>query len=368
MKTVLFMTATLEHGGVERLLVDTAKRLSKSGEYQPFVCCLFKGGALMHELQNAGISSVALNIENLRDIWKNTIRIREVIKLVRPDIIHTNQFASDFYAALASYGCPAPLISHIHNPLAEKISRRVIRRIFGYFAIAAFVVTTETMATKLSWIQKKKLFILHNAINPENLKLPEGFDPKLFKKKLVIPANNTVIGTVGRLAWEKGYDILLPAFQKVHKKYPETSLLIIGDGPEEKRLKKLSEDLEISQHVIFTGYRNDIEKFLAIFDIMVISSRTESFSLTAIEAMFSGIPLVITDRLSTKKIFASAAIVVALSPDDLYGGIALLINNYSGERLALGKQGKLLANREFSIDKYVSGLTRIYNQILSANR
>jgi glycosyltransferase involved in cell wall biosynthesis len=143
MKKVLIITGTLSFGGVERVVKDTAIALSKSSKYQPIVCSLLGGNALDNELKDAGIQYYCLNFYSTKNIVPNLLKVRKLIKQCRPDIIHTHQFASDFYGAIGSIGLHIPVISHLHNPQAESASRRIVRRILNHCFINAFIAVVE---------------------------------------------------------------------------------------------------------------------------------------------------------------------------------------------------------------------------------
>lgn len=365
MRKVLVITGSLDYGGVERLLVETAKELLRNGKYQPVVLSLSDRNALAPELEDAGVEVFSLGRKAVRhDVLSTVFEVRRLIREIGPAIVHTHQFASDFYGALGSLGLGIPIVSHLHNPQAESFSRRVIRVFLGLWFTDAFIATTEEKEIAIRRVvPDARVFLLYNAINPENLVLPQDFDPPSFRESLGIPRDASVLGAVGRLAPEKGFDILLRAFKEVLEKEPSCFLCVVGSGPEEKNLLELADSLDVSDHIVFTGYRKDVAALLSVFDILMVSSRTESFSLAALEALFVGTPLVITDRLSTKDIFSPAVVVVPLSPEALSEGALTLLRD-ENKRKELSAKGKELARRDFTIESHVRKLEEIYDAIL----
>ncbi|MDP1706350.1 MAG: glycosyltransferase [bacterium] len=364
MKRVLTITGTLNYGGVERLLVDAAKALKEKGHYEPIICNLGQESELEAELAAAKIQCFNLAKEAPgKNIIKTLKTVRKIIKEVRPDIIHTHQFASDFYGSLAAIGLKIPVVSHLHNPQAESRSRQIMRFFLTIGLTDAFIASSEEKEVAMrKWAPWAKTFVLHNAIDEKNLLLPAGFEREKFRQTFGLSAQSLVVGAVGRLSPEKGFDILLESFEKITTKKPETFLMIVGSGPEEKNLKALAVKLEISDKVIFTGYRRDIAAIMSLFDLMAVSSRTESFCLAALEAMFVGTPIIITDRLSTKDIFAPAAAIVPLSPESLSVKILELLDN-NQERIAMAGRGKKLVKENFMMETYVLKSERIYEEI-----
>lgn len=366
-KKVLIITATLAHGGVERLTADTAKVLAKGGNYTPLVAVLFGKGELIEELVRAGVDYKLLSFENVWNISKNIRVLRSLIIKFKPLLIHTNQFASDFYGCLASRGLGIKIVSHLHNPSADPFSRKIVRTVLAITSIDAFIASVEDAAKNIRryWPPSaKKTYMLYNAINPESLKLQLGFNPFALRESLGIENNNVIVGSVGRLAWEKGYDVLIRSFAEAHKKYPNSSLLLVGEGRDEKKLKELANNLGIEKNVIFTGWKSNVAPYLSIFDMFVVSSYTESFSIAAVEAMYFGVPLITTKRLSTKDLFSSGSLVVRHSVSGFRDGIASLIEN-PAKRRELGGSAKKLVEEKLLLDSYSKKLEEIYTDVLN---
>lgn len=366
-KSVLIITATLNFGGAERIVVDSAKALRKSGKYRPIVCSLFGGGDMEKEVRDAGIEHFFLNLKNAKNIVPNLIAARRIIKKIKPDIMHTHQLASDFYGSVGAINLNIPVVSHVHNPdMPQPLSRKIARYVLSRWFIDYFILTIEN---NYDWFEKniplakEKTSILHNAIDPENLSLPEGFSKEKTRAELNIPKKNFIVGSVGRMAREKGYDLLLSAFEKILKNRPDTSLILVGDGPESENLKDMARKLNVSDKVVFAGYRKDTAKWISIFDVFAVSSKMESFSLVSLEAMYLGAPLIITDRLMSKNILSRAAMVVPCSEKDMEKGIVKLMEN-PNLRKELSEKEKKLAREEFSMDSYAGKLEKIYGAVL----
>lgn len=367
MKKVLIISGALDRGGVERIVIDTAIALKKKNKYQPIVCYLSGSGELTTELSGAGIEFYGLNNEKLgKNIVGTVLRLRKLIKQCEPNIIHTHQLASDFYASMGSVGLNIPIVSHIHNPRGTRF-RENVRRILNKYFIDAFIASIEEKAEELISVLPQKrgrVFILHNAVNTKKFSMQKTFNKNDSKKTLGFPERSIVIGAFGRFVHEKGYDILLGAFETVSKQIEDSYLLLVGDGPEMSELKRMAQQLKIETRVKFLGHRNNIVQLISTTDIVVISSRIESFSLVAIEAMSLGIPVIISNTLSSKEIFSSATIISELSPEALSKNIVSLLRDYNKMEELKNKGKKLVAER-FTIEHYVKELEEIYNKILN---
>ena len=104
-----------------------------------------------------------------------------------------------------------------------------------------------------------------------------------------------MIGTIGRLTEQKDHDTLLRACHRLSHQGADCHLVIVGNGPEETRLKALTKDLGLDGQVRFIGRLPDVTAILSLFDIFVLSSIREGFANVILEAMAMGKPVVATD-------------------------------------------------------------------------
>jgi 1,2-diacylglycerol 3-alpha-glucosyltransferase len=157
--------------------------------------------------------------------------------------------------------------------------------------------------------QKMKDFLLnYNAYKPLKI-IPNGVDLSKFyrienrdnkdieefRKRFNLNQNDKVLIFVGRLGKEKGIDVLLYILKKLVKNNPKIKLLLVGDGPEKRNLKILSEELNITDNTIFTGYLNWPDEVRLAYnssDVAIVASHTESFGLVVLEALACGLPVV----------------------------------------------------------------------------
>ncbi len=116
--------------------------------------------------------------------------------------------------------------------------------------------------------------------------------------KRVEPYNgerNKTIVAAGRFVWEKGFDVLIDAFEIIHSKYPDYRLIIWGDGPLLSEYKKQVADLCLSDFVSFPGYSKNVAQSIRQEGIFVLPSRYEGIPNALIEALSVGIPTVSSD-------------------------------------------------------------------------
>lgn len=125
--------------------------------------------------------------------------------------------------------------------------------------------------------------------------------------------NQRIIGHVGRFAPEKNHMFLLEAFCQLHKKEPDTILLLCGDGPAVAAVKAQAVRLRISDSVRFLGIRKDIPQILQAFDVFVMPSLFEGLPFVLVEAQAAGVPCLVSDTVSKQARLTDRLIFKSLS-------------------------------------------------------
>jgi glycosyltransferase involved in cell wall biosynthesis len=221
-----------------------------------------------------------------------------------PDIIHAHgyQFFTSDAASIVSRKKEIPLVLTLHgfprgfNKLTHKAYFNLIgKKTLGTAQKIISVSSIVAQEFKEIGISKEKIAIVPNGININEFKnMPQE---KQFKERLNIKQNEKIILTIGRLEKIKGFQYLIKALPSILKEVGPTKLIIAG--PEFNygtQLKKLAEEADVKDHVIFYGPINGKEKIEAFTaaDIIAIPSLYEGFSILLLEAMAAGKPLVAT--------------------------------------------------------------------------
>jgi len=198
--------------------------------------------------------------------------------------------------------------------------------------------------------------------------LTEGIVPEDTPRPLE-KAGPLRVTTVCRFDPVKGLDLLLEAMAMLKRRHFEFKLILVGDGETTfvDKLKNQAARLGVANDIIWTGYLTG-EKKLAVLgqsDIFVLPSHFESFGIAVVEAMRSGVPVVVSENVGLKyEITAGeAGIVVPLSAQGLARGIADLLTN-PPLRERLGANARLVA-KQFSIGKITPQIIDMYNAILA---
>ncbi len=226
------------------------------------------------------------------------------MKKIDLDIVHVHSpFLLGSLGARAARRYKLPLLFTFHTlyeqyvhyfPFAEKASKQVVQAIARDFCNRCNMVVTPS--------QLVVNYLRRIGVESSIVAIPTGLDLEEFRQlntnwfaeKYAINKSDRVLLFVGRLGKEKNVTFLLKAFQKVQEHFPETHLALVGSGPLENYLHKLSRQLEIEDRVIFTGVlpRHEIVHCYASVDLFVFPSVTDTQGLVIGEAKATGLPVV----------------------------------------------------------------------------
>ena len=233
--------------------------------------------------------------------------IEEIIRW-NPDIVHS---PCEFF----SFGLAQKVVSHTHTPMVhtyhtlyEQYMRYLLGgRIMPKGALPAFTRKRLRHVSAIIAPTKKVMRTLrsYGVTNPVTV-IPTGIDLSVFyrsadkkvqqelRDRLKIPAHHKIILNLGRLGFEKNLSELLYYFKDFLRIQPDVTFLIVGGGPAKESLQQLAAELQISDHVVFTGMvlPEQVPDYYQLGDVFVCASTSETQGLTYIEAAASGLPLV----------------------------------------------------------------------------
>ena len=262
------------------------------------------------------------------------IALRKAVKEIKPDIIHAHWIIPQGWIASKikkKFGVPYVVTSHGSDIMGLK----------GFTNIKKSTLNNAKKITVVSNAIKKEILTkidssLKNKINV----IPMGVDTKLFnpnKKDNSLKRKYQIKGPfllfVGRLAPEKGIDLLIEAMPKVLKKVSTAKLMIIGRGTLEKELKQKVKDLDIQESIIFLGAlrNNQLPKYYATADIFVCPSRREGSPVSYIESLACGTPIVVGDLPVSREIVGKdRGIITNQNPEEITAKIIKVMNNKFG--------------------------------------
>ena len=323
-------------------------------------------GKLKKEIKKLGVECRIIPMPSLRELnlfpfFVGFWRIFNYARKKKIKLIHSNTSRAALYSGPAAKILGIPLIWHVRIPHSDNLLDRFLV-LFSFRIIAV----SRIVKRRFVWLKKDTVETIYNGVDTR--KFSPGMAQDDLRKKFHIDSEDMVIGTVGRLSPEKGLEYLISAIREVVNVYPRTKVLIVGDGDEKYRLslQEKVKDLELSSHIFFVGFYENVPHILRCMDIFSLPSLTEGFNRSLLEAMACGLPVVATSVGGNVEIVqdgANGLLIPPSNPGALASAIAELLKDKEKAR-KMGLEGKLLVEENFSIDINVRKIEKLYLQIL----
>jgi len=320
------------------------------------------------EIEAAGIEVVSLNKLRHGFDWSIVKDLMRVIRQRDIRVVRTHQYHANLYGRLAAWLCRVPcIVPSIHNVYTRdrKVHRRIFNNLLGRASDRVIAVSEAVKDDIMAYdgLSAGKITVLCNGVEEDRF---AGIDAAGARSVLQIPAQDVVVGTVGRLTHQKGQKYLVEAMSAVRKEFPRIVLLIVGDGPAGNELRELVKQRGIEDRVIFAGSRGDVPVMLAAMDIFVFPSLWEGLPNSLVEAMAAGKAIIATDIKPNREVLGSENAGVFVPCEDsaaIAAGITQLIKDRElALRLASAAQERALSR--FTINRTVSVYTDLFEEIL----
>jgi glycosyltransferase involved in cell wall biosynthesis len=203
--------------------------------------------------------------------------------------------------------------------------------------------------------------VIYNGIDPGPL--PDAQGRIAARKQLGVPADSLVIGTIGRLDPVKDLATLLRALAQCSQEV-QALLVIIGDGPERPALEALARELSVDSRVQFLGHRDDARQWLPACDVYVNSSVSEGVSLTILEAMAAGLPVIATRVGGTPEVVTGECGLLVPARDA--GALARALSELHRDlprRASFGRAARSRVETHFTLDRMVREYADVYRSL-----
>lgn len=235
----------------------------------------------------------------------------------------------------------------------------------------AVVLVHKAMLNHPFFARKRisKVFVVNNGIPshvPEDFERTSCIPVPIHEKILEFCSRSKTIGAIGRLSPEKGFDILLEAFHTMIAKGYDLNLLIVGDGPERRKLEEIIARRNMNDRVFLPGYVAQASCYLKHFSVFVISSLTEGLPITLLEAMRAGVPVVSTRVGGIEEVIGGGSAGILVDPrnsDKLAEGMcALICDDELADNLSRKAENRFINN--YSSKIMAENYIHVYNDIV----
>ena len=383
--TILFVHQSADLYGSDRVLLALVSRLDRV-RFHPIVL-LPVGGPLVAELQAAGIECHVVEITRLSratlslrgflslpfNLLKSMRSMDRVLSGRSVDIVHTNTLAV-LSSSLWARWHRVPHIWHVHEIIVNpKFVRRVYSYLLSWFADRIICVSQATMA---NLVQDKpalanKIEVVWNGL--EQRPSLDSHEVVAYREQLAVANDEVLIALVGRINRWKGQTILVEAAGLLWQQgVRNVSYLFVGSAPDGQGhfLDELQNSINLcpaKKMITLQGFTNNLWVVWDACDVAVIpSTEPEPFGMVALEAMAAAKPVIASNHGGLTGIVLAGETGLLVSPgsaSDLAEAIKLLVADAS-LRKRMGEAGELRYRQEFTLDRYVENMVKVYQSEL----
>ncbi len=370
-KTILFIPSGPDRAEASREILLIVRYLDKE-RYVPVI--LLDRDSMLRE----AFASVARVVENdcLRDhagFWsrlRNALRRLRVLRSVKPDLLYCNTIMTSswlLYAKLVN----VQTIVHVHeleyqfDALSSR-DRYLLHNFADCYLASSSVVRKYLLS--VSGLQPSKIVLFHECIE-----IPQARAPKPVPGLDIRPDHaETIVATVGRVAYSKGTDIFIDIVARLKQLLPEGAqvrFLISGDleGNEQLFFETVKDKItaaHLRDDIIVTGYYDSPDDTLALTDLVVFPSREEPLPLVVLDAMAAGKPLAaFAVGGVTEAVGDEAGIVVPPTDTEAMTRAILTLVNDRELRTRLGSAARARVDQRFNIVRNISQLEQIIDSV-----
>jgi glycosyltransferase involved in cell wall biosynthesis len=286
------------------------------------------------------------------------VRLRRRLRIIRPDVVHTNSLKSALYGGLSARAAGIPVIWHVHDRIAADYlpssAVRLVRRSARWFA-TALIANSEATRASLRGAGRGARVIPSPVEVTERPRVPHRF---------------LRVAMVGRLAPWKGQVLFLSAFAKAFPGGSERAVIVggalFGEESYERGLRVLADQLGITDRVEFRGFREDVAAELAEVDVVVhCSTMPEPFGQVVVEGMAAGLPVVAANAGGPAEVIRHD-VDGLLYPMSDEGALAATLQTLAadpGLRERLSTAARHTARR-FTADAVAHDILAVYREVL----
>jgi glycosyltransferase involved in cell wall biosynthesis len=358
---VLHVITGLDAGGAELQLAMILRRTRHESD----VVILYNPGPVAEMIQAQGTSVRDLGMRRNTEL-RALLRLRKIIKDGQYDVVHTHLYRTQIYARPAARLAGAPVVLTTEHSIGEThIERRKMTRGVRALYLTSELFSDATIAVSdivkdrlVRWgVRAGKITVIPNGVDTDEL----GFDAEArarVREQFGISPDTYVIGALGRLDPNKRVDLTMEAAAPMLG--DKCKILVIGRGEDQARLEAAAKKLGVTENVIFGGYQSDTTAMLAAFDLYVAASLQETFGLSVLEALASGLPVLYTTCPALDGIQTERARMVAGTPEALREEIRKEFETGPRPRIADSK-----VFDRYGIESVVSRIDDLYEKILA---
>lgn len=310
----------------------------------------------------------AISLRDVRVFWK----LFRLFRQIRPQIVHTHKSKAGVLGRLAAFLAGVPVVVHtFHGHAFDGYFSRlanlfvlIIERVLAHRTDAVITVSTQVRRSLLSYgiASPRRVHMVPLGFELDRFLTANRSDDG-FRQELDIPSDVPLVCTVGRLVPIKGLQVLLKAARRVLLEIPDARFVLVGDGESRAELEALADKLELSDRVIFTGFRDDISRIYASADLVALSSFSEGSPVALIEALSAGCYVVATRVGGVADVVDSERLGLLVASGDDKALAEVMVHSLRSKQTVCVRDRKRIGMR-YGIGRLVNDLDNLYCMLL----
>ncbi len=367
---VLQLLVTTAIGGGPKQVYDLVRHLPR-GEFEVVVAAP-RDGIFFERFQELGVRVEELPLRRLgpRHLF-STIRL---IRALGIHVVHTHGKGPGLYGRLAAWWAGVPAVHTFHgihyrgySPLGQVLYLALERALSRLTHTAINVsASQEAEGLRLRLFKASQSAVVVNGVDLEALdRLIAG--GSIRRESLGLTADEVVLGCVTRFDPIKRVEVLLDALRRLAPRQPRLTLVLVGGGGEEERVRRLVAELGLNERVIFTGFLENSLRIYPVLDLYVSTSLKEGLPLSLVEAMGAGLAVVATDVPGHRDLVVHDETGLLVPPEEpaaLAEAIRSLLADPERRR-RMGEAGRRRVLKGFAVEAMVDGTAEVYRRCVS---
>jgi glycosyltransferase involved in cell wall biosynthesis len=369
---VLQVASGLHFGGAENVVARLVTGLDRN-RFEVSAFCTKSLGAIAEQLRAQGARVTVGTAGTRLQKYLSPLGLWREMRQVRPDVIHSHGVE-----ALAAVG-PLALAGlvpcwmhtfHFGNYPYENARHMAME---GFFARRCDAPIAVSHAQRAALVRYHRLppgmQVIWNGV-PSNPHLGDPRPRSKVQQEFGFPPDALVVGSVAVMSEQKGIPFLLQAAGQVCTQHPDVRFLIVGGGhgEQERECRRIVTELGISDRVVFTGWRPDVQELLMAMDVWVMSSLWEAMPLALLEAMSAARAIVVTDVSDNARLVTPGASALVVPPRDgaaLGVAIDALLRD-PARRASMAAAARREYEQKFTVEQMLSSYEHAISEVAVA--
>jgi len=329
-------------------------------------------------VKQRGLGLVNLDVirREIRPLWDvaGLVRLRNFLRREPYQIVHTHTSKGGFVGRLAARLADVPVIVHTVHGFAFHERSPIFVRLF-YSKLERMAARWCDRIVSVSEFHRRVALDLRICHSRQIVAIPNGvaeigrnteISPEELRRRLGAQEGELLILSMARLAEDKGLEYLIEAAALLKRTALRFRVLIAGEGPVRSHLEQLARNLNVTDRVIFLGFREDVGDLLAAADLIVLPSLREGLSLALLEAMAAGKPIIAASIGSHLEVASHSDVARLVPPADAQA-LSRAILQVAGDPaliIRLGMNARSLVQHRYTIERMLSSYRQLYLELL----